>query len=194
MAKPSSDQELKLLILGNLVPLITVLFFGADLWYLLLLYWLENFIAGGFNILMILTSKGQGLLTRLLFAMFFSAHYGGFTAAHLFFLLVFLGGETDLLQYMFDNGLMLGLNAVLLSLSYLKEFMSYWLPWRGVGPEMLMSAPYGRIILLQVTIILGAFVTVLVGGNVGFLVVLVLLKTSVDVWFHIRYRQESRNV
>ena len=59
---------------------------------------------------------------------------------------------------------------------------------------MLMSAPYGRIIVLQVTIILGAFVTVLVGGNVGFLVVLVLLKTSVDVWFHIRYRQESRNV
>jgi len=183
-----SNLELKLLILGNLLPLVSVVFFGADLWFLLLLYWLENLIVGGFNILMILTSSGRSLLSRLLFAGFFSVHYGVFVFVHLIFLLAFLGGETDLVQYLLDNGLILGFNAAMLSLSYLWEFVSRWWPNRNVLPEMLMSAPYGRIVLLQLTIIFGAFITLYIGASVGFLVVLVLLRILIDVIVYKRNR------
>jgi hypothetical protein len=75
MDRFGSDWESILLIRGNLTPLIYVLFLGGDLWFLLILYWLENFIAGGFNVLMMLTSTGRGLLARLATAGFFAVHY-----------------------------------------------------------------------------------------------------------------------
>jgi hypothetical protein len=187
-----SDLEAKVLIISNLMPLVSVLLLGGDLWFLLILYWLENFIAGGFNILMILTSTGRGIIPRLFFSGFFAAHYGLFTFVHLFFIIIFLGAENDVLQYLSKNWVALGLNIAILSLSYAAGFVREWLPRRDILPEMLMSAPYGRIVLLQCTIIFGAFLTVYLGASVGFLVILVLLKTGVDVWLYFRSRVSTR--
>ncbi|MEA2517953.1 MAG: hypothetical protein QOF49_33 [Chloroflexota bacterium] len=49
-----------------------------------------------------------------------------------------------------------------------------------------MFAPYGRLVILHVTIIVGAMVSLLLGSPIGAIVVLVILKTAVDVAFHIR--------
>jgi hypothetical protein len=49
-----------------------------------------------------------------------------------------------------------------------------------------MSAPYGRIVVLQLTIIFGAFATIYFGWNVGFLIVLILVRTFVDVYLYVR--------
>lgn len=184
-----SDLEMRLLVLGNLLPIVSVIFFGVDLWFLLLLYWLENFIAGGFNALMMLTSTERGLAARMFFAGFFSVHYGVFTFVHLFFLIAFISGERDVLRYLYDNAGLLVFNAAMLSLSYLWEFISSWWPRRDVKPEMLMSAPYGRIVVLQLTIIFGAFAAEFFGGNMGFLVILVLVRTLVDVYFYLQARR-----
>ena len=49
-----------------------------------------------------------------------------------------------------------------------------------------MFAPYGRLLILHLTIILGAFLSLMLGSPVGAIVILVLIKTIVDLGFHIR--------
>jgi len=49
-----------------------------------------------------------------------------------------------------------------------------------------MFAPYGRLLILHLTIILGAFLSLVLGSPVGAIVILVLIKTIVDLGFHIR--------
>jgi hypothetical protein len=49
-----------------------------------------------------------------------------------------------------------------------------------------MFAPYGRLLILHLTIILGAFLSLVLGSPVGAIAILVLIKTIVDLGFHIR--------
>jgi hypothetical protein len=49
-----------------------------------------------------------------------------------------------------------------------------------------MFAPYGRLLILHLTIILGAFLSLSLGSPIGAIVVLVLIKTIVDLGFHVR--------
>jgi hypothetical protein len=49
-----------------------------------------------------------------------------------------------------------------------------------------MFAPYARVFVLHLTIILGAFVSVALGNPIGALVVLVVLKTAIDAVLHLR--------
>ena len=55
-----------------------------------------------------------------------------------------------------------------------------------VSPGRQMFAPYGRLVILHLAIILGAFVSLVIGSPVGALVVLVILKTVVDLALHLR--------
>jgi hypothetical protein len=47
----SSVGALVALIVANLVPLVGVLWFGWNVWAILIIYWLENGIVGLFNVL-----------------------------------------------------------------------------------------------------------------------------------------------
>jgi hypothetical protein len=49
-----------------------------------------------------------------------------------------------------------------------------------------MWAPYSRLMVLHMTIIFGAFLSAMVGTSIGALIVLVVLKTALDVGFHLR--------
>ena len=66
--------------------------------------------------------------------------------------------------------------------------------------KQLMSAPYGRIVLLHIAILLGGFAMMSLGQPVAMLAVLVLLKLGLDVGLHLREhralaaRQASENV
>jgi hypothetical protein len=48
-----------------------------------------------------------------------------------------------------------------------------------------MVAPYGRVVVLHLTIIFGAFVVALIGAPIGALVILVVLKTLLDLRIHL---------
>ena len=52
--------------------------------------------------------------------------------------------------------------------------------------SQLMAAPYGRIVILHVTIIAGAFATMALGQPIFLLIILVALKIGVDVSMHLR--------
>ncbi len=54
-----------------------------------------------------------------------------------------------------------------------------------------MFEPYGRLVILHLTILLGAFAIMVIGAPVAAVAVLVALKTAMDLGFHLR---EHRNV
>ena len=62
--------------------------------------------------------------------------------------------------------------------------------YRSVTPQQQAMAPYGRLVILHVTIIVGAIVSLTIGSPVGAILVLVLLKTAVDLAFHLREHQD----
>jgi hypothetical protein len=49
-----------------------------------------------------------------------------------------------------------------------------------------MKQPYGRLVILHITIVLGGIVSAYLGSPIGSLLVLVVLKTALDLYFHLR--------
>jgi Family of unknown function (DUF6498) len=79
--------------------------------------------------------------------------------------------------------------AVGLGISHVASFVINFLGRREylkVSTATQMFAPYGRLVILHVTIIIGAMVSLALGSPVGAIVVLVVLKTAVDLTFHLR--------
>src|SRR5690349_14467835 len=82
------------LIAANLVPLAGVLFFGWSVFATLLLFWVENVIVGGFNVLRMLWAQPDNPLAWVAKAgmiPFFIFHYGMFTTVHGLFVLTLFG-------------------------------------------------------------------------------------------------------
>ena len=132
---------------------------------------------------------------------FFVLHYGIFWLVHGVFILtlpmfVAFGGSG-----FFDGGapsdggagIMSDPGAiafVLLGL-FISHGISYRLNYIGRGEYLRtsvvrqMAAPYGRLVILHVTIILGAMAIAFTGAPAAAVVILVLLKTALDLGFHL---------
>ena len=200
--------SLALLIAVNLLPLAGVLFYDWDIAALVVLYWSENLVLGFYTIArMLVVSPLGGLFSSL----FFLIHYGGFCAVHgLFIMVLLVDPEADIFSG--GNHWPFFLVFVELLIDVIRQVLAYappeWL-WafsalfisHGVsfllnfllggerdrlGVSQLMAAPYGRIVILHVTIIAGAFATLALGQPILLLVILIALKISVDVAMHLR--------
>ena len=64
----SSVGAVAALILANLVPLAGVLWFGWDVWGVLIIYWLENGIFGLFNVLKMRRPRGRTTVAEVVAA------------------------------------------------------------------------------------------------------------------------------
>jgi len=62
-----------------------------------------------------------------------------------------------------------------------------------VSTTQQMFAPYGRLLILHLTILFGAFVSLAIGSPVGAIVVLVLVKTAIDLGLHVREHAATRD-
>ena len=184
---------------ANLVPLAGVLFLGWDVRTILVMYWLENGIVGVLNVVRMLTAGGSdgrplGQAGRIGLAAFFSVHYGIFWMVHGVFVLVltaprgFLGTgfESPLEVVTQDSGILLGATALLIS-----HFASLVLNYFGKGeykhtnPAAQMFAPYARVFVLHLTIILGGFAIIGLGQPVALVALLVVFKTIADLGLHL---------
>jgi hypothetical protein len=58
--------------------------------------------------------------------------------------------------------------------------------YRRTSPVAQMFAPYGRLVVLHLTIVLGAWPVVVLGSPIGLLLVLVVGKMVLDLAFHLR--------
>lgn len=61
----------------------------------------------------------------------------------------------------------------------------------STNPGKLMASPYGRVVVMHIAIIAGGFFTMALGSPAGLLVVLVILKTVMDVTLHNRSHRKA---
>ena len=204
----SSVGAVVALIVANAVPLLGVLFLGWTVWTILIVYWLENGIVGAFNIAKLAKAQGpyEGSTSNMRlngrsmdsFANarsglipFFILHYGIFWAVHGVFVLtlpVFGGvsGDADMTLGADPLTILFAVVALTIShgVSYVFNFIGRG-EYLRVSPAQQMFAPYGRLVVLHVTIIVGAIAIGMTGAPEAALVVLVVLKTVMDIGFHL---------
>jgi len=210
----SSAAVVVLLVVFNLVPLAGVLWLGWDLLLILALYWVENGVVGVINILKILraegtaplpgwTMNGQPISERSprAVAAFFSFHYGLFWIVHGVFVFTLIPAiasdpslglngtiPAPLVGPNLDLGV-LALGAIGLGISHGVSFRTNYLgrgEYKTLAPAQVMTQPYGRLVIMHLTILLGAFVSIFLGTPVGSLLVLIVGKTALDLAFHLR--------
>ena len=214
----SSYAAVAALILANLVPLVGVLWFGWDVWGILIIYWLENGIVGLFNVLKMRRAEGpengsaaanaatrrrlNGLringrpasgTDKAALIPFFIMHYGIFWVVHGVFVLLLPTFAVMGVEGEPDFGTTLNPLAILLVLVllFISHGVSYVLNYIGRGEYLRttsaqqMFAPYGRLVVLHITIIFGAILIGMTGAPAAAIVVLVLLKIVLDLGLHL---------
>ena len=191
----------------NISLIVAVIAWNWSVFDIVFLYWVENLVIGAINVLKMLTASGQtprtGTAIKLVLIPFFIIHYGMFCYGHGVFVFSMFGdldpsqvsrGPADALSLL--SGSML-LAVGLLAASHLFSFLGNFIAggeYRKTQAEELMMRPYGRIIVLHITIIIGAFLTMALGNPLGLLVVLMVLKTLVDLAMHQSERDKYKGV
>jgi hypothetical protein len=189
---------------ANALPLIAVLWMGWDVFPVVLLYWLENVVVGAFNVLRMVWARPDDIgrwIGKLFLIPFFVFHYGMFTAIHGIFVFALFGGPGSVesfspsvamvWQALAEHGVVLIAGALVLSHGF--SFAWNYLgrrEYRRATLEALMHQPYARVIVLHITIIAGGFVILSLGSPVTGLVLLVALKSTVDVKAHLKERRK----
>ena len=188
------------LLATNAIPLIGVVLHNWTVFQVLLLYWSENVVVGGFNVLRMLTAQPKSEISwagKLFLIPFFIVHYGMFTFVHGMFVVGLFGGVTrlgglsyhTLLSAVSGAGLTVPVAALVAShgFSFFHNYLAGGEYQRVLLPQ-LMFQPYGRIVVLHVTVLLGAFFVKGLGSPVAAIVLLVGLKTAIDLGAHLKER------
>jgi len=207
------------LVAANIIPLWGVVFLEWDAFYIVLLYWSENIAVGFYNVLKMACAgflKPSKHFGKLFLIPFFIAHYGGFCAVHGVFVLALFGKDDSSFMKGADWPCFLVfvqmlLNVIKHAYSVMPLAMRYALGAlfvsHGVSfvcnylikgeyatskPDKLMGSPYGRVVVMHLAVLFGAFLTMALGSPVGILIILVGLKTSLDVIFHLRQHKKMQ--
>ena len=165
------------------------------------LFWFENVVIGGLNVLRMLVSGIRmgpaGLVGACAMSAFFTLHYGLFTAVHGTFV-VMMFGVAELGREAMNGGL---LPPVQRMLGHMIADRDGWLAmlaivvvqgvafvrWsvetreRPTPLKELMGAPYGRVMILHVTLIACGFLVMSLKAPVLGAVLLVALKLVYDL-------------
>ena len=188
------------LVAANLVPLAGVLFWGWDVFPLLVLFWMENVVIGVLNALkMLLADPADPALWagKLFMVPFFCVHYGMFTAVHGLFVFARFGGKKydaqgldvtePALAVARDYGLWLPLGVLVAShaFSFVWNYL-YRGELRRVSLAELMARPYGRVVVLHVAILVGGFGAMMLGSPLWALLLLLALKIGLDFKAHVK--------
>jgi hypothetical protein len=198
------DISTAALVVANATPLFGVLFLHWKVFPLLLLYWLENVVVGIFNVLRMATADPTdpgSWIGKFFMIPFFCIHYGMFCYVHGVFVFSLFGGIRQfgsplqawhsILPAIRHNGLAFA--AISLALSHTLSFVVNYLyggEYKRASLALLMAQPYSRVVVLHIAILGGGFLMMALGSPVYGLVMLVAVKTAVDVAAHRAERQK----
>lgn len=194
-----------LLLAANLVPLAGALLWGWKVFDILLLYWIENLIIGGFNafkMISVIALRGRWIAFPIV--PFFIFHYGIFCLAHGAFVFALFAPQPPQdgvpVQNYMDNivGDLIAQPMFLIAVcsllfSHAFSFLFHFMIRREVYKTdliTLMGAPYGRIMVMHITILLGASLVLLLREPIWALALMTLLKTILDLKAHRRSHQK----
>jgi hypothetical protein len=186
---------------ANAVPLLGVLFGGWDLVEILFAYWAENVVIGFFSLLKMIFAQDDDrgwfmiLLTvfmKIVGCSFFIVHFGGFTAIHgvVLYAIVheFLNVQIQPLELLYLGRYVVA--ALFLSHGY--SFVVNYLikgERRQTKDNDPMFEPYRRVIVMHLTLVFGTACIIILGQPFFMLLILVVLKTAVDLYAHLRERR-----
>jgi hypothetical protein len=198
--KPSKPSSIIALITVNLFPIFGVLFWGWDVFPIMLLYWSENVVIGFYNVLRMLvcpTNVKKSWLIKIFLIPFFVIHYGGFTLAHGAIVITFIGqpyfeGAVEprleiLFKIIMEYGVQYAMISIFLSHGY--SFVMNYLrkgEYKQATLRKLMTGPYGRIVILHLTLIFGAFLVLILKSQITILLLFIFLKIGIDLWAHLK--------
>ena len=175
--RPGSGVDAALAIVSAAIIAYGVLVLDWSVFIVMALFWFENVVIGGFNVLRMLVSGMRlgpvGLVGACALSAFFTLHYGLFTAVHGVFV-VMLFGTSELGREAMNGGLLGPLQRMLgrlvtdrdgwlAMLAIVAVQAAAFVRWSIATRELptplkdLMGAPYGRIVVLHVTLIAGGF-------------------------------------
>jgi hypothetical protein len=192
------------LVLANLVPVFGVLFLDWEVFPLMFLFWSENVIIGGFNVLKMLANNPTSpvrWIGKVFMIPFFCVHYGMFTYIHGVLVIAFFGGAmrgahgfpnaAGFWQVMQQNQLGWAILGLVVShgISFITNYIGKG-EYQRVGLQQLMSQPYGRIMVMHFAILFGGFVIMALHSPVAGLLLLVVLKTAFDLGSHVGERKK----
>lgn len=181
----------------DLLPIVGVILWGWNAVPLVMLYWMENVIAGVMTLPRIILSGATygpvGIFTGLFMSAFFTFHYGLFCFVHGTFLMAFasmaVGPEAIATMPMMDGlgifqfGLSSGLHVdwIIYAIVGFQFVVFVWEflikgQWRTTNPMAEMFAPYGRIIVLHIGIFAGAGALFVLGQPMIGVLALILFR------------------
>jgi hypothetical protein len=199
-------------VASALVVVVGVLAFDWPVFTVMALYWAENVLVGIGNLLRMGVAgvRSGHLFPSLFVAMFFSLHYGLFTVAHGVLLAAMFGAdESTILEPDEHPFLMLGalvslfgddrwllLALAVIAAGVLVDALRWAAATRdsdeGRRPAALMGAPYGRVAVLHLTLLLGAALVQWLKAPLLAVLLLVALKLAFDLSRNPPWRAAAR--
>jgi hypothetical protein len=180
------------------VPRIGVLFLHWQVFPLVLLYWLENIVVGGFNVLRLLVADPNSAwrwVGKLIVISIFCIHFGIFTMIHGVFVFAFFGGPrfhnaipphpAVVIQAIRETGVWFALFAVVIShgVTFAWNFLLGG-EYKNVPLRDLVRQSYARVLVLHLVVFATAWALYHARTPVWGLAALVLLKTIADLRAH----------
>ncbi|RLD80207.1 MAG: hypothetical protein DRJ10_07750 [Bacteroidetes bacterium] len=186
------DHSVLTLIVVNLFPILGVIIFGWDIFEVVMLYVIETIIIGTYNVIKMLFVKGD---KKRFTIMFFIIHYNFFILIQSIFVIVLIGGDNDgnmgpdvgqgfhnlfsLFSFR-DFKIAVLLMVISQGIAVYKHFIKPKL-YQHADLEKLMMEPYKRIFVQQFMAIGGSFIVMMLQAPMGFLIILILMKTFFDL-------------
>jgi hypothetical protein len=181
------------LVLANLIPLAGIFFLDWNLFSILFFYWLESAVVGIYNIprMALANSRNNNSTSgpastrkshKLSGIIFFIVHYSGFMTGHGFFIFILFQPIT-----LDVTAILIGSISLLIShgVSFAVNFIGRK-EYEKVSLSEQMIAPYKRIIVMHLTIMLCGFLMSFLNAPEVLLIFLVVLKIVLDVIAHLR--------
>ena len=189
---------------GNLVPLLGVLLFGWSLPEILLVYWIETAVVGGIGALKIRAAidlGGAGSDTPAVARQRRGSGGGVYAVVWLAVYLLFWAILGTAVVQIVNGGFYEGASAtgfagvplgsiiggsLSLVIGHLFAYYREYIRGERYLTDSLLSLsrpPFARPMVLVGTIVVGGVGTAVIGAPVGFLVAMVLAKTTIEIWW-----------
>lgn len=186
------DRSTLVLLIANIAALLAAVYFEWDVFQLMILYWLETAIIGFFSIVKMIH---RGKLLAIPLIVFFCFHFGMFMFVHFLFLISLFGDgsfneplSANLIIYtLTSNAEFLLLPFLALFGSHLFSFFYNYFGKREYEKRSIayfFAYPYPRVVIMHITIIVGAFFVLQFGPVFG-LILLATLKIFADTIAHL---------
>jgi hypothetical protein len=196
-ARSVKKYPLLSLVLANLIPVSGILLLDWSLFSVLYYYWLESAVVGAYNIpkmLMINPAPRAGAAVtshKTSGIIFYLVHYSGFMAGHLFALYALFDPVpipfTTVVMGIVPPGISHGI-------SFLVNYVGRR-EYARVSISQQMLAPYRRIVVMHIAVMLCGFLLGLLLPPQVVLAALILLKIAIDaaahVWEHRRLAADA---